>query len=67
MRINFEMPTPQILDEYYNKLLSLFPAELQNIERKYNISFAEAKDHTFTSVKSVLIKELEEKQKNVEV
>ena len=63
LRINFEKPTP----EYYDKLLFRFPKELQNIERKYDISFAEAKDHTFTLVKSVLIKELEEKQKYVEV
>ncbi|WP_199119935.1 AAA family ATPase [Pedobacter sp. ASV28] len=61
LQINFEMPTAEILDEYYSKLLSRFPTELQSIQRKYNISFAEAKDHTFTLVKSVLIKELEEK------
>lgn len=58
--INFEIPIPEILDDYYNKLLSRFPIGLQSIERKYNISFAEAKDHTYTSVKLVLIKELEE-------
>lgn len=67
LRINFEMPLPEILDKYYDKLLSRFPKELHNIERKYNISFAEAKDHTFTAVKSLLIKELEEKQKCAEV
>ena len=61
LRINFEMPTSEILDQYYNKLLAHFPTSLQQITRKYNISFAEAKDHTFTTVKSMLIKELEEK------
>lgn len=61
LRINFEMPAPEILDKYYDNLLSRFPENLQEIERKYNISFAEAKDHTFTLVKSLLIKELEEK------
>ncbi len=61
LRINFEIPIPEVLDEYYNKLLSRFPVALQNIERKYNVSFAEAKDHTFTAVKTILIKELEEK------
>lgn len=61
LRINFELPIPGVLDDYYNKLLSQFPIELQSIERKYNISFAEAKDRTFTSVKSVLIKGLEAK------
>ncbi|SMC55245.1 AAA family ATPase [Pedobacter africanus] len=66
LRINFEMPTSEILDAYYDRLLSRFPEELQNIERKYNISYAEARDHTFTLVKGALIKELEEKEKGVE-
>ena len=62
LRINFEMPTKNVLDEYYSNLLSRFPKELQDIERKYEISFAEAKDHTFTIVKSLLIKEMETKK-----
>lgn len=66
LRINFEMPAREVLDAYYDKLLSRFPKELQQIPRKYNISFAEAKDHTFTLVKAMLIRELEAKQKNVE-
>jgi len=66
LRINFEMPAQEVLDAYYDKLLSRFPKELQQIPRKYNISFAEAKDHTFTLVKAMLIRELEAKQKNVE-
>jgi SpoVK/Ycf46/Vps4 family AAA+-type ATPase len=61
LRINFEMPKPEILDHYYDKLLAQFPIALQQITRKYNISFAEAKDHTFTTVKSMVIKELDEK------
>ena len=62
LRIKFEMPTSDVLDDYYDKLLATFPEYLQNIERKYEISFAEAKDHTFTFVKSELIRSLEEKQ-----
>lgn len=62
LRINFEMPAREILDGYYDQLLSRFPTELQCIERNYNISFAEAKDHAFTLVKSALIRKLEEKQ-----
>jgi SpoVK/Ycf46/Vps4 family AAA+-type ATPase len=61
LRINFEMPTSEILDQYYNKLLAQFPTSLQQITREYGVSFAEAKDHTFTTVKSMLIKELDEK------
>jgi len=66
LRINFEMPSPEILDEYYNKLLSGFPKEMQQVKRKYGISFAEAKDHALTLVKATLISELEAKQKGVE-
>lgn len=67
LRVNFEMPAPEILDEYYETLLSRFPPNLIGVERKYNISFAEAKDHTFTLVKAKLIEELEGKLKPVEV
>lgn len=59
LRIGFDMPAREILDEYYNQLLSRFPPDMQNIERLYNISFAEAKDYTFTLVKSKLIKQLD--------
>lgn len=67
VRISYEMPSVEILDEHYDKLLSRFPQELQHIERKYKISFAEAKDHAFTCVKAKLIKELEEKQEGVAI
>ncbi|MGC4233667.1 MAG: ATP-binding protein [Niabella sp.] len=59
LRINFEMPAPKVLDKYYDQLLSRFPKDIQQVERKYNISFAEAKDHLFTHVKAALIREWE--------
>ena len=59
LRINFEMPTSEILDAYYDKILLAFPADLQNFERQFAISFAEAKDYAFTQVKSLLIANLE--------
>lgn len=59
LRINFELPSSKVLDEYYDKLLTVFPIETQNIERKYGISFAEAKDYAFTIVKSALIEKFE--------
>ena len=62
LRINFEMPSKEILDAYYDKLLASFPTEMQNIERKYDISFAEAKDYSFTIVKAALIEKLEKAQ-----
>lgn len=59
LKINYEMPSAKFLDEYYDNLLSKFPEEMRNIPRKYNISFAEAKDYAFTVVKGNLIEKLE--------
>lgn len=67
LSLHFEAPVPELLDKYYDKLLSPFPANLQNLERRYNISFAAARDYTFTSIKSAIIKELEAKQKPVAI
>lgn len=57
--VNYELPTSEVLDEYYDKLLKEFPDNIKAIERKYDISFAQAKDHAYTSVKSLLIKDWE--------
>ncbi|MBL1220559.1 AAA family ATPase [Chryseobacterium sp. L7] len=62
LKINYEMPSDEFLDTFYDELLSKFPEDLRNIERKYAVSFAEAKDHTFTAVKSALIKKLESRE-----
>ena len=62
LRINFEMPSKEILDTFYDKLLTPFPLEMQSIERQYNISFAEAKDYIFTKVKAALIEKLEKEE-----
>lgn len=59
LKINYEMPAIEFLDTFYDTLLHQFPEDLQNIERKYGISFAEAKDHALTAVKTTLIKKLE--------
>lgn len=64
LRIDFEMPSVQVLDTFYDKLLSIFPDELRNIERKYDISFAEAKDYLYTEVKAILISKLEQTKTN---
>lgn len=65
LRISFEMPAADVLDAYYDKLLSGFPEHMQNIDRKYDISFAEAKDYAFTVVKSALIRELEARTERI--
>ena len=67
LRINFEMPSTENLDLYYDQLLEKFPESLQKIERQYGISFAQAKDLTFTTVKAQLIKQLKKQQKNAQL
>ena len=59
LKINYKMPSAEFLDTFYDDLLSKFPEEFRDIERKYEISFAEAKDYALTSVKSALIRKLE--------
>lgn len=59
LRVNFEMPNQEVLDNFYDSILSTFPENLQKINRKYGISFAEAKDDALTQVKKLLIEELE--------
>jgi SpoVK/Ycf46/Vps4 family AAA+-type ATPase len=61
LKINYEMPSREFLDQFYDSLLSKFSEDLRNIERKYGISFAEAKDYAFTVVKNSIIKKLEAK------
>jgi SpoVK/Ycf46/Vps4 family AAA+-type ATPase len=62
LKINYEMPSAEILDTYYDQLLAQFPEDMRTVERKYSISFAEAKDYALTAVKAALIKKLEAKE-----
>lgn len=55
LKLKFVLPNDEQLDEYYNSLLEHFPEEFQNVERVYNISYAEAKDITFRAVKNAII------------
>lgn len=59
LRIQYTMPSDEVLDEYYNRILSSFPEYLRTIPRQYGISFAEAKDDVLTRIKSILLDEWE--------
>jgi len=59
LKIKYEMPSKEFLDTFYDQILAKFPEDLRNIDRKYSVSFAEAKDHAFTVVKGDLIRKLE--------
>lgn len=64
LRIGFEMPDKNELDTYYDMLLAPMPGNLHNIERRYNLSFAEVRDYAYTCIKSRFIEELEEVNKS---
>ncbi|MCO6147251.1 AAA family ATPase [Flavobacterium sp. NRK1] len=55
LRLEFTSPAKEVLNTYYERLLAKYPAAFQTIERKYDISFAEAKNEVFTQVKNNII------------
>ena len=61
--IEYRMPNKKELDKYYDLLLLRFPDNLRKVQRKYKISYAEAKDYTYTIIKSIVIKEIENNYK----
>ncbi len=62
LKLTYELPKEEELDLYYEKLLAPFPQKLKNIERRYHISYAEAKDYLHTAMKKKLIEELDKQQ-----
>ncbi|UUF13647.1 MULTISPECIES: AAA family ATPase [Flavobacterium] len=65
IKLKFEMPNKKELDIYYDKLLADFPIHFQDIPRKYDISYAEAKDYIQTIMKRQIIAELELKEHKI--
>lgn len=59
LQISYDLPSQLELDKYYDKLVEKFPADIKLFQRKYEISYAEARDHAFTQVKASLITKLE--------
>lgn len=55
LSLKFELPTNSELDHYYDSLLFQFPEEYRKLKRKYDISYAEAKDLTFRALKEHII------------
>lgn len=62
LKLKYEMPKKEQLDEYYDLLLDSFPERFRGMERKYDISYAEAKDYIYTLIKKLIISELENKK-----
>jgi len=55
LKLKFVLPTQKQLDVYYSSLLEQFPKEIRNVERVYEISYAEAKDITYSALKNAII------------
>ncbi|CEN37077.1 AAA family ATPase [Capnocytophaga cynodegmi] len=60
LKLEFQLPTKERLDSYYDKILAPFPDKMKNIDRKYNISYAEVKDYVHTQMKKAIINSLEQ-------
>ncbi|RBQ03624.1 AAA family ATPase [Pedobacter miscanthi] len=61
LKLKYEMPRNTDLDVFYDGLLAKFPERFQQTVRRYDISFAEAKDYIFTRLKNEILDELESK------
>ncbi|RKF03035.1 ATPase family protein associated with various cellular activities (AAA) [Tenacibaculum lutimaris] len=59
LKLKFEAPSESDLDSYYETLLQQFPEEFRKVNRVYDISYAEAKDITFRTVKNKIIEKEE--------
>lgn len=59
LQICYNVPTSLELDKYYDTLIEKFPSDIKQFQRKYELSYAEARDHAYTQVKANLITKLE--------
>lgn len=55
LKLEFTLPSKAVLDSYYDRLLAKYPSEFTQLERLYDVSFAEAKNHVFKEVKNNII------------
>jgi SpoVK/Ycf46/Vps4 family AAA+-type ATPase len=61
LHIAYALPSEQELNKYYDTITKHIPENLKRFERKFGISYAEAKDSAFTQIKACLIADLEAK------
>lgn len=61
IKLHYELPTQQALDDYYDSILLKYPSNINNVVRTYGISYAEAKDLALQQIKANAIQY--EKQK----
>jgi len=64
IKLEYQLPTKEALDIYYDGILSTFPKNISNIKRSYGVSFAEAKDIANQQIKAHVI-QLEKQRKHL--
>lgn len=64
IKLNYELPSQESLDIYYDSLLSKFPKNINDVKRSYAISYAEAKDLVHQQIKANAI-QLEKQKKHL--
>lgn len=57
--IEYQLPSKEVLDNYYDHLLQKYPQQYRVIRRLYEISFAEAQNLVFNQVKANIINTLD--------
>ncbi|RUT73087.1 AAA family ATPase [Ancylomarina longa] len=68
MKLEFHNPSPEHLDQLYDRLISKFPPEYQQVNRVYDISFAEAENIVMQQVKENIIRsEIRKKEESLSV
>lgn len=67
IKLKYDLPDKEILDNYYDRILSVFPENVRQITRQYTVSFAEAKDYAYTNIKSMLINKWDQNEKEEEI
>lgn len=62
LKLAYNSPTKEQLDLYYESLFKAFPKAFLNFDKKFDISYAEAKDYTFQKIKENIIKDAKQKK-----
>ena len=61
LKLKFELPKKEELDNFYNVQLKRYPKEYRTLNRVYNVSYAEAKDVIYRAIKEQVIETEEAK------
>lgn len=67
VHLEYRNPNEAELDGFYNQLLAKYPLEYQQLERKYQCSYATAAQHCYTGVKKNIIQQKLRENENLTI